>query len=302
MFLSEESVVDAHSPETYASCAGTCERPDASMMDWSLKTLTGFPDGGEVVVNTPSKGALLSEISARLAAGRGFTVATLNLDHVVKLRRDPLFRAAYGRHSHIVADGNPIVWLARLAGQKLRLAPGSELVVPVARIAAQQDVPVALFGSTEAALARAADALVALHPGLRIVARISPPMGFDPSGPEADAAFAELEASGARVCFLALGAPRQEIFAVRAHERLPKTGFLSIGAGLDFLAGTQIRAPAWVRGLAAEWLWRLATDPRRLVVRYAACIFVLPPLAAVAWRVRRRSAAGVRAAATRRRT
>ena len=259
------------------------------MMDWSLKTLADLPDGGAVVVNIPSREALLAEIEERLAAGQGFTVATLNLDHVVKLRRDSVFRAAYGRHSHIVADGNPIVWLARLAGQEMRLAPGSELVEPVAGIAAREGVPVALLGSTEAALARAADALVARHPRLRIVARISPPMGFDPAGPAADAAIAELGASGARLCFLALGAPRQEVFAVRACDRLPATGFLSIGAGLDFLAGTQTRAPAWARTLAAEWLWRLGSDPRRLAGRYAACIAILPVLAGVAWRARRRT-------------
>ena len=257
------------------------------MMNWSFSK-SGDAAASAVVVNTPSKAALLSEIEARLEARQGFTVATLNLDHVVKLRRDPAFRDAYSRHSHIVADGNPIVWLTRFAGQEAQLAPGSELVDPVASIAARLDVPVAFLGSTEAALARAANELAGRHPGLRVVARISPPMGFDPTGPAADAALDEIEASGARLCFLALGAPRQEVFAVRAHARLPQTGFLSIGAGLDFIAGTQKRAPAIVRAVAGEWAWRLASDPRRLGGRYAACIAILPVLAGVAWRARRR--------------
>jgi exopolysaccharide biosynthesis WecB/TagA/CpsF family protein len=115
---------------------------------------------------------------------------------------------------------------------------------------------------------------------------IAPPMNFDPEGPEADATIERIAASGARVCFLALGAPKQEIFAARAQERLPETGFLSVGAALDFLAGTRRRAPVLIRQLAAEWLWRLALEPRRLGRRYAACIGVLPGLTMSALRVR----------------
>jgi exopolysaccharide biosynthesis WecB/TagA/CpsF family protein len=255
------------------------------MMDWSLGS--GTPES--VVVNTPSKAMLFTDISERLASGRGFTVATLNLDHIVKLRRDRNFRAAYARHSHVVADGNPVVWFARLAGQRTELVPGCELVEPVAGLAAAAGVPVALLGSTPSALDRAGAALARRHPTLAIAARISPAMGFDPEGADADAAIEAIAASGARLCFIALGAPRQEVFAIRAHERLPDVGFLSIGAGLDFLAGTQVRAPTWMRSLAAEWIWRLGDNPRRLASRYAACVAVLPLLAGSALVARRRS-------------
>ena len=112
-------------------------------------------------------------------------------------------------------------------------------------------------------------------------------MGFDPTGSAADAAIEEMRASGARVFFLALGAPKQEVFASRAQAMLPKAGFLSIGAGVDFIAGTQTRAPAWVRAVAGEWLWRLALSPKRLAGRYAACIAILPRLTLSALEARR---------------
>lgn len=258
-------------------------------MNWSLSKSAEITE--PVVVNMPSQAALLAALEARLEARQGFTVATLNLDHVVKLRRDPAFRAAYSRHNYIVADGNPIVWLARLAGQEIQLVPGSELIDPVSAIAARLDVPVAFIGSTEAALDRATTELVRRHPGLRVVAHISPPMGFDPSGPASDTILMELKASGARLCLLALGAPRQEIFALHAHTVLPQVGFLSIGAGLDFIAGTQKRAPTWMRTMAAEWLWRLATNPGRLGARYAACLAILPSLTSAALETRKGSRA-----------
>jgi exopolysaccharide biosynthesis WecB/TagA/CpsF family protein len=240
-----------------------------------------------VTVTAPARGPLLDDLAARMARGEGFAVATLNLDHVVKLDRDPAFREAYLAQTHVTADGNPIVWLSRLAGDRVDLVPGCELVEPVAALAARHGVKVALVGSTEASLEAAAAALVRRYPGLEIALKLAPPMGFDPDGPAADAVIAAIRESGARLCYLALGAPKQERLAALAREALPEVGFLSIGAGLDFLSGAQRRAPRLARALAAEWIWRLATDPVRLGGRYAACIAVLPGLARRALAARR---------------
>ena len=234
------------------------------------------------LVSVPDRAALLAALADCLAAGRGFAVATLNLDHIVKLGRDPAFAAAYRAQSHVVADGHPVVWLRRLAGRPVALVPGSELIAPLAALAAAAAAPVAFLGSREAVLAAAGARLAADHPGLRIAAAVAPPMGFDPEGPEADAALDRLAAAGARLVFLALGAPKQERLAARGLARHPGMGFVSIGAGLDFIAGHQRRAPRWVRRLALEWLWRMATDPRRLAARYAACLAALPGLALAA--------------------
>lgn len=244
-------------------------------------------EAGGITVTVPDKTALLTDLGRRLAAGEGFSVATLNLDHVVKLSRNPRFRDAYAAQTHVTADGNPIVWLSRLAGQQVSLVPGSELIEPLVAKAVEAHVPVAFFGSSQETLDVAADSLRARHPGLEIALCRAPVMGFDPQSEEAVEDIAALEASGSGLVFLALGAPKQEIFAARAQTVLPGVGFVSIGAGLDFIAGTQRRAPVWVRAMAAEWLWRLLTDPRRLAARYGACIAVLPKLTGRALRGRR---------------
>lgn len=239
-----------------------------------------------VRVTTPSRDSLLGELEGRLKARQGFAVATLNLDHIVKLRRDADFRAAYARQTHIVADGNPVVWLQRLAGRPAELITGADLIEPLMDLAAQQKVPVAFFGATQEALDVASERLAERCPGLEIVARVSPAFGFDPQGSEADAGIVRLAASGACLCLVALGAPKQEIFVARAAEQLPGCGFVSIGAGLDFIAGTQTRAPELVRRLALEWLWRLANDRRRLARRYFDCALILPGLTLAALRER----------------
>lgn len=229
---------------------------------------------------------LLAVLTERFRARRGFALATLNLDHLVKLRQDRAFLAAYAQHDLVVADGNPVVWLSRLAGRPVGLVPGADMVVPMVRLAAEAGVSVALVGSTEAALRAAGEGLCARVPGLVIAARIAPAMGFDPMGQQGAEVIAALRTSGAGLCLLALGAPKQEIFAARAHAALPHMGFASIGAGLDFIARAQPRAPLWVRRLALEWLWRALSSPRRMVPRYARCAAILPGLMVAAWRLR----------------
>lgn len=248
------------------------------MMIWST---------GGVTVNVPDRAALLTDVARCFETKQGFCVATLNLDHVVKLAKNTTFEAAYAAQTHVTADGNPIVWLSRLARQNVSLVPGSELIEPLAELAARHKVPVALFGATEAALSAAAAGLVRRYPALEIVLCRSPAMGFDPQSDAAAKDIAALDASGARLCFLALGAPKQEILAARGHAALRHVGFVSIGAGLDFIAGTQRRAPDWVQAIAAEWLWRLLGNPTRLAVRYAACFRVLPGLIKKALHARR---------------
>lgn len=233
---------------------------------------------GPVTVNVADHGALERVVRERFAAQEGFALATINLDHLVKLAKDEAFAAAYLAQDFVVADGNPIVWLSRKAGKPVDLLPGADLVVPLAQWAAEDGTPVALIGSTEEALAAAEAALIARAPGVEVAACIAPPMGFDPESAAAEAVLKQAAEAGARMAFLALGAPKQERLAARGRQVVPQMGFASIGAGLDFLAGTQNRAPAWVRKLALEWLWRALSNPARLAGRYLRCIGILPRL------------------------
>lgn len=237
-------------------------------------------------VTTDTRDGLMSRIGQNLCVGRGFSVATLNVDHLVKLEKDPEFRAAYAAQDFVVADGNPIVWMRRIAGHRTALVPGSELVEPVAEMAAQLGVPVALIGATDYALDAAAGKLSEDHKDLVVSFTAAPQLGFDPLGPEADALIERLRDSSAGLVFLALGAPKQEVFAARIRAAVPHIGILSIGAGLDFLAGSQRRAPVFVRRIAMEWAWRILMNPRRLLVRYIRCAGVLPRHIRRAYRAR----------------
>lgn len=240
----------------------------------------------DIVITHPDAVLVLADVAGRLQRGTGFALATINLDHLVKLRTNAGFRTAYAAQEMVVADGNPIVWLSRLGRRPVSLVPGSDLVLPLVRVAADLGRPVVLFGSSDAALAGAAAALTAEVPGLIIAQTIAPAYGFDPTGPVAKTMLAQIAAIGSCLCLVALGAPKQEQFAALGRSLAPQTGFASIGAGLDFLSGHQQRAPDWTRRFALEWFWRAARSPKRMVPRYLGCAAILPGQAWQAWRLR----------------
>lgn len=229
-----------------------------------------------ISVNTPDWTELKQKLTRYFATGNGFALATLNMDHLVKLQTDRDFRHAYAEQDIIVADGNPIVWMSQIAGQPVELQPGSDLIYPIARLCAEMGIPIALVGGREESLTRAAAVLRDEVPKLEIAYQHAPAMGFVPGGGEAEGILQAVEASGARLCFVALGAPKQEVFAAYGRQIAPKVGFVSIGAGLDFLSGDQVRAPLWVRKMAMEWLWRMVNNPSRMVERYTKSFAVLP--------------------------
>ena len=218
----------------------------------------------------------LDMMIARARAGRGFTLFTVNLDHLVKLRANAAFRAAYARADLISADGWPIVWLARTqdrgaAAPRIARTTGADLLDPMCRAAALHGLPVYFIGPSPASQAQGLAVLRARHPGLVVAGCETPDLPVEADDASVEAIAARLAASGARLCVVSLGAPKQELLADRLRRHCPETGFLCVGAALDFISGHMKRAPLWAQRAGLEWLWRMLSDPRRLGLRYAAC-------------------------------
>jgi N-acetylglucosaminyldiphosphoundecaprenol N-acetyl-beta-D-mannosaminyltransferase len=229
-----------------------------------------------VTINLPTLQAATDAALARAKAGRGFALFTLNLDHLVKLRASPDFAAAYGRAALVTADGWPIVWLAQRQGARPDRASGADMVLPVCAGAVAQGSSIYFVGPGPQAQTAALDILKRRFPALAVAGAETPE--FPPAETAADLAAFDLDAlaerinaSGAALCFLSLGAPKQELLADALSRRCPKVGFLCVGAALDFISGTVQRAPLWMQRGKLEWFWRLIGDPKRLTARYARC-------------------------------
>ncbi|MGE8942919.1 WecB/TagA/CpsF family glycosyltransferase [Leptospira interrogans] len=229
-----------------------------------------------IAVDTLTVSDASREICDALSDGASFCVYTINLDHVVKLRASEKFRRAYERARFVLADGFPIVLAGRLRGRNVSRAAGSDLIAPLCEEAGRRGIPVFLLGSTNDVLSKTAQELETRYPSLHVSGLYAPPTEFDVTGDGAREAIEMLRISGGGICLVALGAPKQEIFADRCAQDVPGMAFICIGAGLDFIAGAQKRAPKIFQRLGCEWLWRLASNPGRLGRRYAECVKVMP--------------------------
>lgn len=231
-------------------------------------------------LNIASRDDAIRRLVKDSRAGAGYILACMNLDHLVKLRTTPAFRAVYEHPAtYVMADGAPVAVLARRQNASVERSPGPDLMLPLCKAAAGAGLPVFMFGTRRDVLDAGAKRLLAACPGLDIRGTEAPPFGYDPQSAEADAAADRIAATGARIVLLGLGSPKQELFAVRALARHPHLGFICIGAALDFLTGEQLRAPSAMRRAGLEWAWRLATSPRRLGVRYLRCAALLAEIA-----------------------
>jgi len=203
---------------------------------------------------------------ARRSGAEPFRYVTApNADHLVRLHRHPELLPLYQGAMLRLLDSRVVALAARLMGLKVpRVATGSDLTSLLLSRYLQPTERITIIGLSR----RWLPGLVALC-GLASPAHYDPPYGFerDPAALRATVEFV-LE-HPARFVFLAVGSPRQEILAAAIQATGCARGVgLCVGASLEFLAGAQRRAPAWMRHADLEWLYRLTRDPRRLARRY----------------------------------
>jgi N-acetylglucosaminyldiphosphoundecaprenol N-acetyl-beta-D-mannosaminyltransferase len=202
---------------------------------------------------------------ARLSESRYVCIAAVN--NVMQARDDAAFRDAMNGADLVTADGMPLVWGLRWLGVREATRVYGPDLTPIALAAAERErIPVGFYGASPDVLAALLARVRQRWPSLDVAFAHSPPFGE--LSPEDDESIVdEMNASGAKVLFVGLGCPKQERW-MASHRGKVDAVMLGVGAAFDFLAGTKPQAPRWVRAVGLEWLFRLATEPRRLFKRY----------------------------------
>jgi exopolysaccharide biosynthesis WecB/TagA/CpsF family protein len=199
---------------------------------------------------------------------RGGTVTCLPVHGIVTASRDPFLGSKINTFNIVTPDGQPVRWALNLlydAGMMDRVY-GPELMLRVCRRAAMQNIPIYLFGSHPSVLEKLRDNLVKTYPSLRIVGVESPPFR-DLSAVEDQEVVERINGSGAKVVFLGLGCPKQDLFAY--DHRASISGVqVCVGAAFDFLSHNKKMAPKWMQNHGLEWLYRFSQEPQRLWKRY----------------------------------
>lgn len=213
-----------------------------------------------VRVDALTYAGLLEQITAFIAEGGPHQIATVNPEFVMETRRNPSFRQALEQADLCLADGVGLLWAARRMGRPLpERVTGSDGVPLIAARAAERGWRLYLLGAAPGVAARAGEILQARHPALQIAGVYA----GSPADGEAAEIIARIRQARPDILFVAYGAPKQDLWIARHGIHTGVSVMMGVGGSLDFIAGAQRRAPAWVRRINLEWLFRLAIQPWR---------------------------------------
>lgn len=194
---------------------------------------------------------------------RGSFVVTLNFELITRALTNPDFATILKAADYAVCDGSGGRLLLERMHPKTKIPriPGIELGYAVLRLAAEQNKSVFLLGGKAETAQTAADRLQNTIPTLKIAGVYHG--YFTPA--DLPALRGMIRASGAEIVIVCLGSPLQERWILESRRYLPDALlYLPLGGSLDVWAGAVRRAPALFRRLGIEWIWRIASDPRRL--------------------------------------
>jgi N-acetylglucosaminyldiphosphoundecaprenol N-acetyl-beta-D-mannosaminyltransferase len=210
---------------------------------------------------------LCSRVVAWAVRGQSRCVCFSPADHFVRAQDAPGFRAALEQADWIAPDGMAVVWSLRLLGRPdARRVYGPDAMLVLLDAAARSGIPVGFYGATPETLRALLARVRTRFPRVRIAYAWAPPFrALTPQ--ENEEAIGRINASGARILFVGLGTPKQELW-MAAHRGRVRAVMLGVGAAFDYLAGAKRQAPRWLMPLGLEWLFRLTMEPRRLWRRY----------------------------------
>lgn len=200
-------------------------------------------------------------------AGESRYVSVASVNNVMEAYDSPAFQRVMNEADLVTPDGMPLVWGLRALGERhATRVYGPDLTPVVLDAAARHCIPVGFYGGNTETLDKLLSTVKARFPTLDVAYSFSPP--FRPLTDEEDLRVTgDINQSGARILFVGLNTPKQDWWMARHRGRV-RAVMLGVGAAFDFLAGAKPQAPRWMMRIGLEWLFRLATEPRRLWKRY----------------------------------
>lgn len=213
--------------------------------------------------------AAVERVMVAASEKRPMAVTALAVHGVMTGVNDPDHQFRLNQFDLVCPDGQPVRWALNQIHdcQLTDRVYGPELTLRLCKAAATQSVPVFLFGATDDMLEAFEQKLCERFEGLKIAGRRSSKFRtLEPA--ECDELADEINRSGAAICFVGLGCPRQEVFAYEMRNRV-NMPLVAVGAAFAFHAGLLAQAPPWMQRHGLEWFYRFTKEPGRLWKRYA---------------------------------
>ncbi len=210
----------------------------------------------------------LAVIEERVGDRTPMYICVTGVHGVMECQRDPNLRAIHNASGLAVPDGMPLVWMSHWLGfPKVERVYGPDLMLAASELSARRGYRNLYYGGAPGVANRLAAVLKARHPGLNVVDTICPPFrALTPA--EDEEIVATINAARPDIVWVGLSTPAQERWMATHCGRLRAPVLAGVGAAFDFLSGEKPQAPRWMQRRGLEWLFRMATEPRRLTKRY----------------------------------
>lgn len=190
-------------------------------------------------------------------------ISTPNLNFLVTSQSDAEFRGSVINSELSIADGMPLIWIARILNIPLPgRVPGSGMVEILRQKTADTNDPIRVFffGGGEGIAEQACQVINHEKGGLSCCGFYAP--GFGTVDEMSNSAILEIiNGSNADFIIVSLGAKKGQRWIEQNREKLSAPVICHLGAVVNFVAGNVKRAPVWVQSIACEWLWRILQEP-----------------------------------------
>ncbi|MCM3630338.1 WecB/TagA/CpsF family glycosyltransferase [Paenibacillus glycanilyticus] len=196
-------------------------------------------------------------------------IVTPNVDHLVNLNKDRLFKEVYEKASLRFVDGMPIVLLSKLFKKPLKeKISGADLTPKLIEMAYHKKYKVFIFGSKPGVAEAVANKYSKNYDNQIQISTYSPPFGFEKQEDELKKCLGIINEFKPDILLVSLGSPKGELFISQNLKILNVPVCMQVGAAIDFMAGTVKRAPLWMQKVGLEWFYRFLMEPKRMFKRY----------------------------------
>ena len=236
----------------------------------TVAELAGIP------ISLAAHETVMADVAGRIAAREpGGVVSITNTESMYHALRNKAHMGLILRAQHSLCDGVGVIVAGWFWGLKIPRYNGPIFQLDCSRIGIDKGWRHFFYGGKEGVADLMAENLKGQFPGLQVVGTYCPP--FRDLTPSEDEQVVKM-INDARPDFVwvGLGLLKQEAWIAAHYCHLSAPWLAGVGAAFDYHSGAVLWAPAPIRALGLEWLFRLIIQPKLRAKRYWwSLVFVL---------------------------
>ncbi len=200
--------------------------------------------------------------------GKPMVVDFANTQIVTMKRHDPHFAKLVECVDLTAPDGMPLVWVMNAKGARLKDRLYGPTFTRRFLASCPADKTHYLVGGSEECGRKFREQMLAMNPSLNFVGGYHGRCSGDGELEDQKTVEADILEKRPDFIWVGLGTPKQYAWIHWIKPRLDHGVLLAVGFAFDVNAGMKPDAPAWMQRLGLTWVFRMATEPRRLIRRY----------------------------------